>query len=266
MPVWIIVSDRNPQYISWSECHKSKGLKLRIQQVLAAAKSNLTLRPSSVIIFFANGIATHVYDKLLDEFGASEIRLEFPVFSSKMLEETEGDWVNVIARSCRDACVLEINIVDDKNVVPNLECNVESSTVDSSPVKFSVGKADETRLHCLEENAINRGSSQIERSIDKAETRPQRSQEEFETKFGDTFCSVIMGMKLSSLDDENSESTEPRKLLGGSDLVNFDTTALIAFVSGISNGGTEKLLATPETELRQRFKGNFDFVIGQVSY
>ncbi|CAJ2667072.1 unnamed protein product [Trifolium pratense] len=70
-------------------------------------------------------------------------------------------------------------------------------------------------------------------------------------------------MKLSSLDDKNSVSTESRNLLAGSDLVNFDTTALIAFVSGISNGGTEKLLATPESDLRQRFKGNFDFVIGQ---
>ncbi|CAJ2667073.1 unnamed protein product [Trifolium pratense] len=262
-PVWIIVSDRNPKYISWNTCHKSKGLKLRIQQVLAAAKSSLTLQPSSVIIFFANGIASHVDDKLRDEFGASEIHLEFSVFSSNMLEETEGDWINVISRSYRDACVLEINLVDDKDVVPNSGCNVEGSTVDSSQVEVSVEKA-ETRLLSLEENAINVGSFQLERSIDKAETRPQLSQEDIETKLGGTFCSVITGMKLSSMDDKNSESTESRNLLAGSDLVNFDTTALIAFVSGISNGGTEKLLATPESELRRRFKGNFDFVIGQI--
>jgi hypothetical protein len=240
-------------------------LKLRIQQVLAAAKSNLTLQPSSVIIFFANGIASHIYDKLRDEFRASEIRLEFSVFSYNMLEETEGDWINVITRSYRDACVLEINLVDDKDVVPNSGCNVEGSTVDSSQVDVLEEKG-ETRLHPLEENALNVGSFQLERSIDKAETRPQVSQEDIETKLGDTLCSVIKGMKLSSLDDKNSESTESRNLLAGSDLVNFDTTALIAFVSGISNGGTEKLLATPESELRQRFKGNFDFVIGQVSY
>lgn len=264
-PVWIIVSDRNPKYISWNSCHKSKGLKLRIEQVLAAAKSNLALRPSSVMIFFANGISTHVYDKLRDEFRASEIRLAFSVFSSNMLEETEGDWINVISRSYRDALVLEINLTDEKDAVPNLGCNVESLIMDSSQVEVSVGKV-ETQPHLLEQNAVNRASSQLERSIDKAETRPLLSQEDIETKLGDTFYSVIMGMKLSSLDNKNSESTESMKLLGGSDLVNFDTTALIAFVSGISNGGTEKLLATPESELRQRFKGNFDFVIGQVSY
>ncbi|CAL5184947.1 unnamed protein product [Lathyrus oleraceus] len=262
-PVWIIVSDRNPKYISWNSCHKSKGLKLRIEQVLAAAKSNLALRPSSVMIFFANGISTHVYDKLRDEFRASEIRLAFSVFSSNMLEETEGDWINVISRSYRDALVLEINLTDEKDAVPNLGCNVESSIMDSSQVEVSVGKV-ETQPHLLEQNAVNRASSQLERSIDKAETRPLLSQEDIETKLGDTFYSVIMGMKLSSLDNKNSESTESMKLLGGSDLVNFDTTALIAFVSGISNGGTEKLLATPESELRQRFKGNFDFVIGQI--
>ena len=104
-PVWIIVSDRNPEYISWDRCCKSKGLKLRIEEVLAAALSNLTLRPSSVILFFANGLATYIYNNLWDEFGASEIGLDFLVFSSDMLEETEGDWINVIARSYRNACL-----------------------------------------------------------------------------------------------------------------------------------------------------------------
>lgn len=256
--MWIIVSDRNPKYVSWNTCHKSKGLKLRIQQLLAAAKSNLTLRPSSVMIFFANGISSHVYDKLHEEFGASEVRLEFSVFSSNMLEQTEGDWINVISRSYRDALVLEIIPANDKDVVQSL-------TWDSSQLEISEGKV-ETQLHLLEKSSINWGSFQLERSIDKAESRSHLSQEDIQINLGDTFCSVIMGLKLSSLDEKISEPTESKTLLGGSDLVNFDTTALIAFVSGISNGGTEKLLATPESELRQRFKGNFDFVIGQVSY
>ncbi|XP_061342953.1 uncharacterized protein LOC133289099 isoform X2 [Gastrolobium bilobum] len=240
-PVWIIVSDRNPKYISWNRSHRSKGLQLRIQQVLAAAKSNLTLRPSSVILFFANGLANHVYKKLQDEFGASEIQLEFSVFSSDMLEETDGDWVNIIARSYRDACVLEINPADSKDVVPNSGFNVQGSSVEKSG-----------------------DSSKLVLSVDKVETRLQPSEDRVETNLGDTFFSIVMGMKLSSLENKNSESTEPANLLGESDLVNFDTTALIALVSGISNGGTKKLLATPEGELRQRFKGNFDFVVGQI--
>ncbi|KAG4941237.1 hypothetical protein JHK87_045108 [Glycine soja] len=74
-----------------------------------------------------------------------------------------------------------------------------------------------------------------------------------------------MGMKLSSMEDKACEYSNPGNLLGETDLVNFDTTALIALVSGISNGGTKKLLATPESGMRQRFKGNYDFVIGQIT-
>nr|KYP61704.1 UPF0415 protein C7orf25 isogeny [Cajanus cajan] len=166
----------------------NKGLKQRIQEVLAAAQSNLTLRPSSVILFFANGLATNIYNKLQDEFGASEIGLDFSVFSSDVLEETE---------------------------------------------------------------------------VDEAKTQTQPTKENVRTNLGDTFCSILMGIKPSSTENKMSESASGN-LFGETDLVNFDTTALIALVSGISNGGTEQLLATPESEMRQRFKGNFDFVIGQI--
>ncbi|KAK3013569.1 hypothetical protein RJ639_008748, partial [Escallonia herrerae] len=43
--------------------------------------------------------------------------------------------------------------------------------------------------------------------------------------------------------------------------LNFKTTTSIAIVSRISNGNTEKLLATPEEELRSRFKSNCEFVM-----
>ncbi|GFP88531.1 upf0415 protein c7orf25 homolog [Phtheirospermum japonicum] len=71
---------------------------------------------------------------------------------------------------------------------------------------------------------------------------------------GSSLYSFVSGMKCwcCSLDDDDAK------------LVNFDTTAMVAIVSGISNGKTEKLLATPESELRGRFKGNYDFVIAQV--
>ncbi|WVZ59425.1 hypothetical protein U9M48_009570 [Paspalum notatum var. saurae] len=48
------------------------------------------------------------------------------------------------------------------------------------------------------------------------------------------------------------------------ELVNLDTTALVAIVSGISNGGVGKLMAVPESETRARFKCNYKFVIDQA--
>jgi helix-turn-helix protein len=49
------------------------------------------------------------------------------------------------------------------------------------------------------------------------------------------------------------------------ELVNLDTTTLVAIVSGISNGGVRKLMAAPEAETRARFKCNYKFVIDQVA-
>ncbi|KAG8092068.1 hypothetical protein GUJ93_ZPchr0012g21028 [Zizania palustris] len=55
-----------------------------------------------------------------------------------------------------------------------------------------------------------------------------------------------------------------RMRMGSKDLMNLDTTALIAIVSGISNGGVEKLMSIPEAETRARFKCNYKFVIDQA--
>ncbi|KAJ1295032.1 hypothetical protein BS78_01G192400 [Paspalum vaginatum] len=48
------------------------------------------------------------------------------------------------------------------------------------------------------------------------------------------------------------------------ELVNLDTTALVAIVSGISNGGVGRLMAVPESETRARFKCNYKFVVDQA--
>lgn len=68
-------------------------------------------------------------------------------------------------------------------------------------------------------------------------------------------CSNGFGSLVSSMRPDGDETVE---------VVNFDTTALIAMVSGISNGGCERLLKAPEDEMRARFKGNYEFVIAQV--
>ena len=50
------------------------------------------------------------------------------------------------------------------------------------------------------------------------------------------------------------------------ELVNLDTTTLVAIVSGINNGGVGKLMAAPEAETRARFKCNYKFVMDQVAW
>lgn len=221
-PVWIIVSDRNPKYITWtgSERHKSKGLQFRIEQVTCAARSAVALKPSSIILFFSNRLNSIVSDKLKHEFGAAEI----PIFNFRLMEEA-GDWINVlVSTTYPEACVFEIKVSDTRDAVLRSQSDVNDSCL--MPAKWDL----------LDDR----------------------------TEFFPAFSSLVSNMLLFSLDVKNMETAKLRDLLGECDLVNFDTTALIALVSGISNGAAEKLLATPESELRQRFKGNYEFVIGQV--
>lgn len=223
-PVWFIVSDRNPMYISWQGSSSgNKCLRTRVEQVLEAAQSSEMLRPSSVILFFSKGLEDSVHKKLQDEFGVADLGLSFSCFDCAFHEESEDEWINVLARSYEGACVLKMEITVSGNLISTSRTGREVRPTD---------------LRLLEEN-INETPS-----------------------LGDSFCSLISGMKCCWLD---LELTLLKDLPNGYiQLVNFDTTALIAIVSGISNGGINKLLATPESKLRSQFKCNYEFVIAQV--
>ncbi|KAK8660273.1 hypothetical protein V6N13_051204 [Hibiscus sabdariffa] len=218
-PVWIIVSDRNPNYITWHSCNKTKGLKSRIQQVLDAAKSTNTLRPYSIILFFSNGLTTFNHQKLKDEFGASKPALEFS--DSDFAEEIEGEWVHVIPGLYKEACLLEIKVDREANVVTSSERGMKDPFVNVFSPEHQGENVDP-----------NLGS-------------------------GNSFSALLSQMK-------KVESAKMEEFSHEDDFINFDTTALIALVSGISNGCADELLNKPEVELRHRFKGNYDFVIAQA--
>ncbi|KFK41779.1 hypothetical protein AALP_AA2G171000 [Arabis alpina] len=199
VPVWIIVSDRNPKYISWSDdCHGSKGLRSRIGSILVAAKSTMTLKPSSVILFFANGLLSSIHERLREEFGAQDFDFGLDFDCEEMLE---GEWVNVVrTRSYKESVSVEIKLIED-------ECDTLESEV--------VVQEESTEL---------------------------RENDGY-------FSCVISSMRLQGEEDF---------------LVNFDTTALVALVSGITNGCAERIVDMPEVELEEKFKGNTVFVIAQA--
>ncbi|XP_022965050.1 uncharacterized protein LOC111465028 isoform X2 [Cucurbita maxima] len=225
-PVWIIVSDRKPRYISWHRGHRSKGLKSRLEEVVDAARSLQALEPCSIILFFSHGLDQFILERLRDEFRATEFNFNFSDMDFDF-SEIDDDWVNVLPRRYKEACVLEIK-VNDRN------CGITSSNFNSKLCSTGV---DELEI------------------LDKY----------VERDLGVPFCSVVKAMKPNPMIGiEDLESTSLEHLLDDTDLINFDTTALIALVSGISNGCVAKLLATPEDELKQKYKSNYDFVIDQV--
>ncbi|XP_077231181.1 uncharacterized protein LOC143864186 isoform X2 [Tasmannia lanceolata] len=225
-PVWFIVSDRNPKYISWPGSHRNKGLRTRVEQVLAAAHSAQSLKPLLVILFFSNGVDDVVSQKLGDEFGAIEFGTEFCVPDSLIFTELEGEWVYVVANSN-----------DTSRVYGGARA-----------FQLKVDNVENTDLH---------SDQSIEGQITGAAELPENP---VGLVSSNMFCSLISGMNFAFVD---IAAAKP-EAMSGEAMVNFDTTALVALVSGISNGGTERLLTTSESEMRDSFKNNFEFVMAQV--
>ncbi|VFQ62026.1 unnamed protein product [Cuscuta campestris] len=211
-PVWILVSDKNPKHNDFKE------LRGRILEVLIAARnSSLTVKPSSVILSFSNGLRDDVVHMVRDEFGAVEFS-GFGDCSSLQheFEEEEGDWVLVVlCRSFERACFLEIKI---ESFYPGME------VLDSKM---------ELKCDSLDDLEMDKNCA---------------------ANLGDSFSFLLSRMRSWSTGHVEDDA----------ELVNFDTTALVAAVSGISNGASLKILDTPESDLRARFKGNYDFVLNQV--
>ncbi|GMH03914.1 hypothetical protein Nepgr_005753 [Nepenthes gracilis] len=224
-PVWIIISDRSPKYISWNGYGRNKSLKLRVEQILAAVESSPVLKPSSIIFFFSNGLDDFVREQLIKQFNFSVFEMELSHFEFTFSEESEGEWVNVLARSYNQACTLILRVGQYLNACSNIDIGV------NEPLFSAVGP---------------------------------KVTENQELHLGISFSSLISKMKGCPLDLKYSDSFRTDSLLEEGDLVNFDTTALVAIVSGISNDGAEEILAKPESELRQRFKNNTEFVISQA--
>lgn len=74
---------------------------------------------------------------------------------------------------------------------------------------------------------------------------------------------VIAEAELGS-EDAFSSVLSSMRLKGEDFLVNCDTTALVALVSGIANGCAERILDMSESVLEEKFKGNTVFVIAQA--
>ncbi|XP_047339091.1 uncharacterized protein LOC124942603 [Impatiens glandulifera] len=232
-PVWFIVSDRNPKYLSWNGSCRDKGLRERIERVLDAARSSSTTKPTSVIFFFSHGLDNSIHLKLKDEFGAFNFGMEFSDFDLHLAGEQEGEWIYILQRSFSKAVIIEVKVGFSSNATVALEYG-------GNDLGLSVGPF-----------------LRMEQELSK---------EFMDLNLGISFCSLISRMSSSSSSANNAESCEQDNLSLGADLTNLDTTALIAIVSGISNGSAQKLLAQPVNELISRYKSNFDFVVEQVTF
>ncbi|KAJ6402277.1 hypothetical protein OIU84_014379 [Salix udensis] len=184
-PVWIIVSDRNPRYVSWFRDGKSgKGLKFRLEQVLGAVQSTQIMKPCSIVLFFSHGVSDFVNEKLREEFGACQLGLEFALFDFDLCEELEdGEWINVVAnaKSFQEACVFEIKVGGTK------------------------------------ENTVLGSKYGVERSLTLNPTGLEMMEEVTKENMDDDFYSLISEMKLSLMKVESVDVVGPGDFIGDDD-------------------------------------------------
>ncbi|XP_057545341.1 uncharacterized protein LOC130824377 [Amaranthus tricolor] len=224
-PTWFVVSDRNPKYITWESSGRNKGLKLRIEQIIRVAQCSEALKPASIVLFFANGLEVMVQEELMKSFGFRGLNTDFPEIEFAFFDVLDGEWVNLIGKSYKGSCTLIMDI--DNCAKPCQSKDYVSEKMNYIGVQKDLpGAYDELEL-------------------------------------GSSFCRLIMNMKEWPLDVEDIQFCGKGNLFRNN-VVNLDTTALVAITSGISNGGADKLLAKSEDELRQQFKNNTKFVVSQA--
>ncbi|XP_031496123.1 uncharacterized protein LOC116261485 isoform X2 [Nymphaea colorata] len=234
-PVWIIVSDRNPKYVSWHDSHRQKGLKARIQLVLETAHSASTLRPDSIIFFFAKGLGEIASQGLVKNFKATNISSKFIVSEDDIFEELEGDWVKITQK-----------------VQTLTELVADSSSSHQGALAFQI------RVNDIKDNDDEGEGEDDQLSYMNAEADVTNSPGDVVAVSDSPFHLLLSAIRSNSTGLDRLDNLFEERL------INFDTTALVAIVTGTSNGCTEQLLKASESEMRRRFKSNYNFVLTQV--
>lgn len=253
-PVWLIVSSRNPRYIRWSDTGKHlKGFKTRLLLLLRAVCADVVRQPESIFLCFAGRVPEEVDSGLKNEFGAIHVPSSSgacrhsnkfglrPDQSNNSLPGCEvsevegGDWLEVEVK--KDASfrwnraweTYEIGVQNWKG--PNTgECVLNVNKTVDNKGGCIVGTEDEVCCSSSLSQSVSDQQTSLGRSVqlapDQAHERP-------------------------AADD-------------GHKLLNLDTTALVALVSEVTNGGADYLLALPQADLDKRFPSMSAFIREQV--
>lgn len=278
-PVWFVVSSRNPKYISWScKCNR-KGLKARLDLLREAALATVILQPISIFLCFAHGIEEIVSQRLKVEFGAVEIfyfkQRNFVIQNKteecsgmqgtsqfNIFQDVEGgEWVNIlgIKEMCTEYARNDYESADDGSsnrhqdwVTFEIKFDQEDST-DHKYLEYGTGKVICGDMKFPEHTNIQEnGNNMSGLTLGLLEDCTLPSDKKF--------CSLLAAMDAvydKPVDDKGMISLKNR-------LINLDTTALVALVSGLSNGSAKNLVEMSEQDINKRFKNTANFMREQA--
>ncbi|GAQ86706.1 hypothetical protein KFL_003060050 [Klebsormidium nitens] len=223
-----------------------------------------------------------------DEKGGHWIGVQQPGLTIKTLEAVPGEWVGV-ARSITES---EQNIVPERtDRKGHDDTNGTKGDPFSGVQKASSVKA-EKRTESKEEQKESSKQKKPERNgiwgngtepggPSRMTAAPQLAQLSAVRCTKSATCGTTPDVRRTQSEEHGEDgsglaegrfrtlnrvplSARPASWPAGLKLVNLDTTALVALVSGITNGAAEGLRTMPEQVFRERWKGNADFMRDQV--
>ncbi|KAL2629940.1 hypothetical protein R1flu_014626 [Riccia fluitans] len=279
-PVWLVVSTRNPWYIMWTDSDKLvKGLRSRLVILLKAACADAVTQPASILLCFSGELVDEVDRGLKIEFGAirsfalGEDRVtpaEMSVLESSIVvlnpreisqqdedcnfsEVEGGEWLDVElnhdAKAAAEKTTFPTWVTYEVNVVRFNEVHQGVTKLSGSCCELDPTDAADTLEE--KENLI----SSVHEAVLPVLTRSLE-----ETEFDENHhSSKVIQQKLESTKDGLSQTAAVDQ-----GLINLDTTALIALVSEVSNGGAQYLLSLADEEMERRFSSMTAFLREQA--
>ncbi|XP_024376320.1 uncharacterized protein [Physcomitrium patens] len=231
--VWVVVINSKARNRLWFDKNKRIGLHTRVSTLLHAASLVKATRPSAIVLLVRDGLESKLEQQLHEEFHATKMSENDPeeVMSNGVSNFTfqdvdDGDWVNI-----------HLPVVKPKRwtsywirITHPAQPQTLSSKCTDDPTMKHAFAADSFRGEDDEDATSITGSS--------------------------SFWSAIRSLKAKH--GEFDKFQHERKIL------NLDTTALVAMVSELTNGGAEHLVNLSSEEREKRYPMMAKFVYEQA--
>ena len=232
--VWVVVINSSAQNRLWFDKKKRKGLHTRITSLLHVASLVSAAQPSAIVLLVRDGFESRIEQQLQEEFQATKMsesglgpHLEEELLSSfncNFQEVEDGAWVNIHLPSS----------------------NIKRWT----SYWIRVTPATQIRdTKCIENLVL--------KHVLAAENFQGENDECPSSIIGSSSCWAAI-KRLLTKHEEFDTLQQQRKIL------NLDTTALVAIVSELTNGGAQQLLQMSSEYREKRFPVMAKFVYEQV--
>lgn len=238
--VWVVVINSSAQNRLWFDKKKKKGLRTRVSSLLHAASLVSAARPSAIMLLVRDGFESKMEQQLQEEFQATKLSesglglfVEEDLLSSSncdFQEVEDGEWVNI------DLPTSNIK-------------RWTSYWIRITPATQLCDASQTCSKYCTENLASNH--------VLAADSFQEENVKDESSLIGSSPCWAAV-KTLQARHGEFDQFQRERKIL------NLDTTALVAIVSELTNGGTAHLLKMSAEEREKRFPGMAKFLLEQV--